>query len=679
MFKSTTDSVCSECHVRGVPCIEQENVRVDKSSLDRRENLRERVARLESMLAITQNSASVTPLDSVPANNVVLGRSVPATASVARGAYFGDPGFRKSAPVLSLFGNAVLTSNNGNDESGPGTTSDRHDNPLNGFPQPKELNDGKPSLAHETLLALVPHDRELSIILNAGGGWWKSWRQMYPDICSSGENTTLQEYISYAVGQRNPVVIGNALLCVAISFQHLPPDFDYSSLGFPNVGKAIIQQYVSAVDRFVFSEDDFMSSLEGIETILLQSKLYINSGQARKAWLLIRRGFSYAELVGLADTRPSRAGLCASSNRRDSVLWHLIEVDRQLSLILGLPITIIHISPAPNTELGTRRNKISSVQYRRRLFTIAGSIIDRNLHDSNPSLITTIEQDHALDDLAELMSDEWWDISSLQSHTPDMGDICDRLFTQFWHHQIKSSLHLPFMLRSATNPRYHGNRVTCFTSSREMLQIFHIVRGCTCTRFIHYCQVMDFQAFTAAVILVLGLLGYQSASHKQDKQNFKKQVDDWDLIDLTVEDLRRAASEPENSVARQSLRALETMRQARYVPFSELSKQNNSIKIAIPYFGTIFTAPGEKYAQTGMRSSSITASEPDETQGLTRQVSTAQHGSLGNEALIGFNSFMPYSSNDYSIESFGFPDFDNSSWPSMGYTDLDQEWYGLER
>ncbi|KFY49366.1 hypothetical protein V495_00608 [Pseudogymnoascus sp. VKM F-4514 (FW-929)] len=596
-------------------------------------------------------------MDSRPANDVLLGRSAPTVASVVGDAHLGKPDFRKSAPVLSLFGNAVLTSNSGNNESGLRTTPDRHANPIDAFLQPNELDASKATSVYEALLTLVPQDRELSILLNAGGGWWKSWRQMYPDICSSGENPTLQEYISYAVGQRNPVVIGNALLCLAISLQHLPTDFDYSHLGFLNVGRATIQQYVSTVDRFVFSEDDFMSSLEGIETVLLQSKLYINSGQARKAWLLIRRGFSYAELVGLADdTRSSRADLHASSNRRDSALWHLIEVDRQLSLILGLPITVTHTSPGLNTGIEPQTSSITSVEYRRRLFTIAGSIIDRNSHDSTPSLLTTIEQDHALDGLAKSMPDKWWDLSSLQSHTPDMGDICDRLFTQFWHHQIKSSLHLPFMLRSATNPQYHNNRIACFTSSREMLRIFHILRGCACTRFIHYCQVMDFQAFTAAVILILGLLGYQPASQKHD---FDEQVDDWHLIDLAVEDLRKAASESDNSVARQSLRSLETIQHARHGPLSESSKNNYSTKIVVPYFGTIFIAPGERYSRTEM----------------TQEMSPH----FNNEAFIGFNNFTPFSLNDYSMESIGLSDFDSLLWPPKSYTDLDQEWWGLER
>jgi hypothetical protein len=60
------------------------------------------------------------------------------------------------------------------------------------------------------------------------------------------------------------------------------------------------------------------------------------------------------------------------------------------------------------------------------------------------------------------------------------------------------------------------------------------------------CKVIDFQRFTAAVLLLFGLLGYGHISSAQDLQ---QQESDWHLNEISTEILRRVTTEEGNSVA----------------------------------------------------------------------------------------------------------------------------------
>lgn len=654
-FKSSA-IICSACRIRGVSCIPQEDMQIDRRLLDKRETLREKVTRLEAFL----DAQVARPPTAAPS---------PSTVNTVRE---GQPVnvLKWPTPVLSLFANDVLTSNRGSDGVVmTGEANGSHAPSSHGGLQAGGSHNKKSARIAESLLSLIPSQQDLDKILQSGGGWWVSWREMYPGICSSGKHATLAQYISYAVSQDDAVLAANALICVAISLQLIPPTFDYTSLSFTKGRTATIYDFVAAVDGLVTPDDTLMSSLEGIETILLQSKLYINFGQARKAWLLNRRGFSFCDLLGLhANEKTSKGPVSASTGRRDSILSHLIEVDCQLSLILGLPPMISRTGDnASHNKMRIQGRDLSNGLYRRRLFGIAAAIVDRNARDPNPSLATNSNIEHELDDLSELMSDDWWDISSIMSHTPEMGDICDRLFTQFWHHQMKASLHLPFMLRSATKPRYLNNREACLMSSRKMLEIYHMVRQCNCTRFLHYCQVMDFQAFTAAVILILGLCGYHGVDQMQDSD---RRWYDWELVDLATETLGKAAAEVENTVAKQSHQALQVIRAARQTEISEKSQFKNGANITVPYFGTIFIAAGKTYPRSRNAAPDLLAS-------ASPILSTSYSEFDAEVPFIGFNSFAPYLVNDYSSDSIGLSDASVSTWQTPVNADLNEQWHGL--
>ena len=67
---------------------------------------------------------------------------------------------------------------------------------------------------------------------------------------------------------------------------------------------------MSAVADSITSDDDISGSIEGLECLLLQELFYIYTGNLRRAWLSIRRGLAFAQLLNLQNefTKPLTKG-----------------------------------------------------------------------------------------------------------------------------------------------------------------------------------------------------------------------------------------------------------------------------------------------------------------------------------------------------------------------------------
>jgi hypothetical protein len=103
--------------------------------------------------------------------------------------------------------------------------------------------------------------------------------------------------------------------------------------------------------------------------------------------------------------------------------------------------------------------------------------------------------------------------------------------------------------------------------------------------------MIDFQAFTAAVLLVVHLVGYSNQSPGCEGQD----EDDWQLVSEVTDILRGVANDPDGSVAAQSANVLETISKCRNLAFDPMALEHcRSCKITVPYFGTINVVPGKK-------------------------------------------------------------------------------------
>jgi hypothetical protein len=206
-------------------------------------------------------------------------------------------------------------------------------------------------------------------------------------------------------------------------------------------------------------------------------------------------------------------------------------------------------------------------------------------------LSTTIPIDRELEELASYLPPLCWKTSipsnqgikaTLESH----GDV----ITYFWHYQAKAYLHMPFMLQCPTDNHFDYNRRVCVTASREIVQVYIRMRELV-GGSINLCRIVDFQAFTATVILILGLMGMRPTSAPQD---LSQDAEGWNLVYKTTDVLRMVASEPGNMVATQCFQALETLVSiSNGEPWVEGKSPGR--KIFIPYLGMIRLAPGSGY------------------------------------------------------------------------------------
>ncbi|GAB1200428.1 hypothetical protein APSETT444_009801 [Aspergillus pseudonomiae] len=224
------------------------------------------------------------------------------------------------------------------------------------------------------------------------------------------------------------------------------------------------------------------------------------------------------------------------------------------------------------------------------LCRIAGSIIERNqkFSEVTPSMVRTTQ---TID--AELMSIDpplvvEGPIVLSPGKSIERAQAYTTLMTQLWHYQLIAWLHLPLLLESGTERRYDYSRQSCLEASRHMITCYTSIRRLTAHSFC--CKSLDFQAFTAAVTLLINILGPTGRSHPDSN--------DWPAIETVMTTLETLAQgQPPDKVATRGLSVLRTLKRVATrsnATQSDLSDglppvdgQSGRIKVDIPYFGTI--------------------------------------------------------------------------------------------
>lgn len=81
------------------------------------------------------------------------------------------------------------------------------------------------------------------------------------------------------------------------------------------------------------------------------------------------------------------------------------------------------------------------------------------------------------------------------------------------------------------------NRIAALESAREMIVRYQVVRPAQGYQSL-ICKVIDFQVFTAAMVLILNLF---DSSASNSKRNEEEDDRDWDLLTSTNEMLQHAS------------------------------------------------------------------------------------------------------------------------------------------
>jgi hypothetical protein len=215
-----------------------------------------------------------------------------------------------------------------------------------------------------------------------------------------------------------------------------------------------------------------------------------------------------------------------------------------------------------------------------KLCQIASKIIVRNQTGTSTAYANTQEIDEQLDNLGKEMPQSWWEIPNLNSVDQQKNARSfDRLISQIWYFQLEGLLHLPFMLKAATERRYEYSKVSCLIASREMLHRYITLRIANTESFC--CKIVDFGALTATVTLLLGLIDAPLPNESEHKTQHP--TTDKSLIQGVLAIMDELSLNDDDLVSKQCANVIRTL-----MNIDSMSACNGgNLRLAIPYFGLI--------------------------------------------------------------------------------------------
>jgi hypothetical protein len=290
-----------------------------------------------------------------------------------------------------------------------------------------------------------------------------------------------------------------------------------------------------------------------------------------------------------------------SSAPHESIWWAMYHGDRFLSLLLGLPYGIADAHcdlTMPDIGDGKYLHPLVGIT---KLSQLAGRVIDRNQGVAEQSFAWALQLDQELEDLWKKFDPAWLDYTALLADAEtNAAELRERIMGQIVFHQIRVYLHLPFMLKSASNSRFSYSRTACLNGSREVLRLYQSLRMGH-VQPLYECKAIDFIGFTAAVLIQIGLLNFGMNSQSSGSGPTPKEIEeDVRLIEVSIDIFRRASSEKGGKVAAQSAQVLEKMMGKFKGTSNELDETcSGEANFVIPYFGTISIKRGGQLVKKG--------------------------------------------------------------------------------
>ncbi|KAJ5975788.1 hypothetical protein N7481_009495 [Penicillium waksmanii] len=378
-------------------------------------------------------------------------------------------------------------------------------------------------------------------------------------------------------------------------------------------------KYQEIASRFVLSQDFLVSSLDGVETLILESCYYITLGDTRMAWTVQCRAINIARGIGIQH-------LAEMGDERAEQIWfRLVYSDRFMALMLGIPFTITEESLSWETQL---QNSTSSQKLECLHVAIAGRIVTRNVQiqqDKSPReelngcnirynhYSETKDIDEQLKKSAKLLPPTWW-LTSSQTNTNSKNNSVEKtakLLVQLHQHYLIILLHQPYLIRLLTCTHdsdsvehnavdfTYSKHATASASHEGLLRYLAI-------RELHQSPTYrptDDKMYTCAIALLFAHLD----GHRHGSANVLDHQRNRDLglisesIDM-MEKVSMANNDPRGLVLIQILRNLMALEDAaaegstyhawcdERIEASDDSQESlteDSLSLSIPYFGKI--------------------------------------------------------------------------------------------
>lgn len=416
----------------------------------------------------------------------------------------------------------------------------------------------------------------------------------------------------------HPVLIARKLLMLGSLLQGIPPCSVGKLAGMKSDYGDIMSRVVKTATRLVTSDDELVSSLEGIECVMIESMYLNNAGNLRRAWLTNRRAMLMAQMMGLQKGTSSPSMILERETRDridpDYMWFRIVLTDRYLSLMLGLPQgSLENVFASPKVL-----QSCTAIERLERMESVAAGLILQRNSAERTDLAATYKIDKMLQEAAALMPPQWWlmtpDPTVIASSGAKAFEESIRLMNHFAHRHLLVQLHLPYMmLPSSTNPSYDYSKMTAANASRAIVAQFVAFRQSNVSTA--YCRGIDFVTFIASTTLCLAHIEARRQQRTEPGKSVTvlqslqhQRLSDRGLLERTLEIIETMARRNHDVVAQkissilQPLLAIEnnSSRGRCYHTSAsvELDKQESQnlgdkgenvdeLRIHIPYFGTI--------------------------------------------------------------------------------------------
>ncbi|KAF2494575.1 hypothetical protein BU16DRAFT_562229 [Lophium mytilinum] len=371
---------------------------------------------------------------------------------------------------------------------------------------------GKYEELSHALIAVWPSQHDMDLICKLPVGLSA---HLHGGICAPYSSSmdwdppSPQEMLKLPPPGSHPVLIARKLLVLGTFIQGVLPSAidELADLGACDIMSRVVESAI----RLVTTNEDLIRSVEGIECIMIEAEYQNYAGNLHRAWMAMRRATTVAQMMALHRGLNSPSLKFLTPEMRaifnpDQICFRLVEMDRYLSLMLGLPCTSLEVRFATPESL-------EGCQPIDRMQRIHCTLADRILQRNENNFSETHDIDTLLQKAAAEMPPQWWLIPDLSASNMGGTEVLHetiRLMDQFSHYHLLIRLHLPYMLRSSPDHRYDHSKITAVTVSRETLVRFVAFRTSNPAHF--YCRGTDFLAFISTTVLCLAHLDSRSRS-----------------------------------------------------------------------------------------------------------------------------------------------------------------------
>lgn len=579
----TGESACEACLAHETDCIAQQTGGREVPS-DGVDALKRRLRDLEAIVHKLPPNATVPPRsdfagDDAPvvrgrgpysglsssttlahsqaaALSAVGGRPVP--AATRGGAEPSKDSAVDNSPLMLLFKGASLL--------------DRDNGPASTIPPSLDILTASSMVQYRhSLVSLLPSTQDLDRILEATEKYWPIWppyhygEPLATDVLGPGNRQLARQILATVVtSSTEPGLIARSALWVALCVQQTPRSV-LSTVSLAYAQDDLVDMYMKIAKSLLELDAECGGTIDGIEGMNMLYKLYINMGRPQKAWYWCRQAITTAvscSLPGKADALNMRAAYAWSTS------WHS---ERFLALVLGLPTSVSANHP------GTSSDSPSAPLMSRIMWSVAvicGKAIDRDqAHYSAVSYATTVQIDQDMEEVYRLFPDEQW-----LPLAPDMSlsDCWNQQASKLVFFTTLKLVHLPYMLKSADESKFMHSWDRAMEAARGATRAYTDFRTWPGAGA-DLCELMDFQAFSAAMVLIIGHLISPARATPLTKEQ------DWALVGDVSLCLRRTVAIMDCVVATQAARILDLVNAARHGAYVA----DDDYAVAIPYFGRI--------------------------------------------------------------------------------------------